>query len=127
MRKRVTALIALAAITATMAFTGVAQATTSDSCLDFGSGQNNCFAGTQEDHVNFGSLQFGLHTYGSFTLVCEKYDQVKFKQGRVAANGSRNFFVENLFGWHDPNCVLTAHGFSQRSGQVARVRVTLIS
>lgn len=121
--------IALAAALVSFgAFTSVAQASTTDSCFDFGSGQNNCSVGTAETDVNFGTVNFGLHSYGSYQLVCADYDGrvVKFKQGRVGANGTRTFFTEGLFGFRSPDCVLTAQAFSVRDGQNARVRVTLV-
>lgn len=122
-------IVLVAALLSFGAFSSVAQASTVDSCLDFGAGQNNCSVGTAETDVNFATVNFGLHSYGSFQLVCADYNGrvVKFKQGRVARNGTRTFFTEGLFGFRSPDCVLTAQAFSVRDGQNARVRVTLVN
>jgi type 1 fimbria pilin len=69
MRKIVTLVAALLAF---MAFTSVAQANTTDSCIDFGSGQNNCFTSTSETNVDFGTVHMGRFSAGTFTLVCTK-------------------------------------------------------
>jgi len=120
-------LIALiAAIFAFAAFTSVAQANTTDSCVDFGSGQNNCFTTTSETNVDFGTVHMGKFSAGTFTLVCTKYNEVFVKQGRIAKNGTRNFFVEGLFGLHNPDCTLSAHAISTVDGRRASASVTLI-
>jgi hypothetical protein len=118
-------LIALLSVLASLAFAGTAQASTTDSCLDFGPGQNNCFASTSEDNVDFAQVQMGRFSFGSFTLVCTDHWNTFVKQGRIARHGTRNFFVEGLFGLRNPDCTLSAHA-NALNGHRAFVRVTLI-
>ena len=129
MRARLALFIATA-IAGLAVTAGAAQATTVDSCADFGPGGiNRCFAGTIEQRVDFGLIQFGRHSYGTFTLVCADYGGrvVRFKQGNVGVNGSRNLSTDALFGFRNPDCVLTAQAIGQLPGQNAHVRVTLVS
>ena len=123
MRKIVALVVAVMAF---CAFTSVAQASTTDSCVDFGSGQNNCFASTSEDNVDFGTVNMGRYSYGSFTLICNDHWNTYVKQGRILRNGSRTFFTEGLFGLRNPDCTLSAHAISAVDGRRANVRVTLI-
>lgn len=119
-------LIALVAVLGSLAFTASAQASTTDSCLDFGLGQNNCFTTTSEDDVDFATVNMGRFSYGTYSLVCEKYGEVFVKQGRIGVNGQRNFFVEGLFGLRNPDCTLSAHAISNVLNKRANARVTLI-
>jgi len=119
-------IVLVAALLSFAAFTSVAQANTTDSCVDFGAGQNNCFASTSENNVDFGTVHVGRYSVGTFTLVCEEYNQVFVKQGRIAKNGTRNFFIEGLFGLRNPDCTLSVHATSVVSGKRASGSVTLI-
>jgi len=119
-------LIALVSVLASLAFAGTAQASTTDSCVDFGSGQNNCFASTSENNVDFAQVQMGKYSFGTFTLVCEDHWGTKYvKQGNILKGGRRGFFTEGLFGLRSPDCVLSAHANSV-NGRAARVTVTLV-
>lgn len=120
-------IVLVAALLSFMAFTSVAQATTTDSCVDFGSGQNNCFAGTSENNVDFGVVNMGRYSYGTFTLVCSDHWNTFVKQGRVVRDGRRLFFTESLFGLRSPDCTLSAHAISAVKGRRASVSVTLVS
>jgi hypothetical protein len=115
------------AVVAFCAFTSVAQANTTDSCVDFGPGQNNCFASTSEQDVDFGTVHVGRYSVGTFTLVCSDHWNTFVKQGRILRNGTRNFFVEGLFGLRNPDCTLSVHATSVVSGRRASGSVTLIN
>ena len=116
----------VAALLSFAAFTSVAQANTTDSCVDFGSGQNNCFTTTSESDVDFGTVHMGRYSAGTFTLVCTDHWNTFVKQGRILKNGTRNFFIEGLFGLRNPDCTLSAHAISTVSGKRASASVTLI-
>jgi hypothetical protein len=119
-------LIALVSVLASLAFAGTAQASTTDSCVDFGSGQNNCFATTSEDNVDFAQVTMGKYSFGTYTLVCQDHWGNRYvKQGNILKGGRRSFFPEALFGLRSPDCVLSAHANTVNS-RTARVTVTLI-
>jgi hypothetical protein len=117
----------VAALLSFAAFTSVAQANTTDSCVDFGAGQNNCFASTSEQDVDFGTVHVGRYSIGTFTLVCSDHWSTFVKQGRIVKNGTRNFFVEGLFGLRNPDCTLSVHAISVVNNRRASGSVTLIN
>ena len=130
MRKRWAALLAVATMVLAMAATtGTALASTTDACLEVGPGPvgaQSCFATTSEDNVDFGTVNMGRYSAGSFTLVCEEYGDVFVKQGNIGQNGTRTFFTEGLFGLRNPDCTLSARAHNVVKNRSARVRVTLI-
>lgn len=126
MRKIGSFIAIVAAFVCFAAFASVAQASTTDSCVDHGSGPNNCFASTAESDVDFAQVQMGVNSFGTFTLVCtDRWGNPFVKQGNILKGGRRGFFTEGLFGLRNPNCVLSAHANST-GGKNARVTVTLV-
>jgi hypothetical protein len=126
MRKLVAFIALVAALGCFAAFASVAQASTTDSCVDFGSGPNNCFASTAETNVDFAQVQMGRNSFGTFTLVCrDRWGNPFVKQGNIGKGGRRSFFTEGLFGLRNPDCVLSAHA-NATGGKTARVTVTLV-
>lgn len=124
--RKIVAFIALVAVFGCFAaFASVAQASTTDSCVDSGSGTNNCFASTSESNVDFAQVQMGRNSFGTFTLVCTDHWNTYVKQGNILKGGRRGFFTEGLFGLRNPDCTLSAHAVAT-GGHVARVTVTLV-
>jgi hypothetical protein len=124
-------LIALAGVALAMLAVGVtpAAANTTDSCIEFGPGPvgaQSCFATTSETNVDFAQVNMGRYSAGSFTLVCTKYGNVYIKQGNIGTNGNRNFFIEGLFGLHNPDCSLSARAHNTSVNRRASLTVTLI-
>ena len=116
---------AIAAAACGLVIASPAAATTTDACTDFGPGGNFCFAQTVEQNVDFATVRMGRNSFGSYTLVCLKSGDLRIKQDRIPRGGQVSLFPQGIFGFSNPDCVLTAQAVATR-GHAARVRVTLV-
>jgi hypothetical protein len=102
-------------------------ATTTDNCFDpatFGSRAAACQASTVESRVTVAQVTMGRHSFGWFSLVCARGDDVVTRTGRIGVDGRRTISMDRL-GLFYPTCFLSATAVADATNHNARVTVTL--
>ena len=119
---------ALAAVLAIGAATApAALATTSNSCFDsatFGARSAACQTATVGPGVTVAQVTMGLHSFGWFSLVCARGDDVVTRDGAIGVGGRRTITMDRL-GLSYPVCYLEATAVGASSSRNARATVTL--
>ena len=104
-----------------------AMATTSNTCFDsatFGARSAACQTATIESRVNVAQVTMGLHSFGWFSLVCARGDDVVTRDGAIGIGGRRTITMDRL-GLSNPTCYLEATAVGSSSSRNARGTVTL--
>ena len=104
-----------------------AMATTSNTCFDsatFGARAAACQTSTVESRVNVAQVTMGLHSFGWFSLVCARGDDVVTRDGAIGIGGRRTITMDRL-GLSNPTCYLEATAVGSSSSRNARATVTL--
>jgi hypothetical protein len=102
-------------------------ATTNDSCFDpatFGTRAAACQAATVESQVTVAQVTMGRHSFGWFSLVCARGDDVVTRQGAIGVGGRRTISMDRL-GLYRPSCFLSATAIGASTVRNARVTVAL--
>lgn len=104
-----------------------ALATTSNTCFDsatFGLRSAACQTATVEQRVNVAQVTMGLHSFGWYSLVCARGDDVVTRDGAIGIGGRRTITMDRI-GLSNPTCYLEATAVGASSSRNARATVTL--
>lgn len=122
--------VALATVAAGFAVTAPgAMAATSNSCFDpatFGSRSAACQTSTVDRHVTVAQVTMGRYSFGWFSLVCARGDDVVTRDGFIGQGGRKTITMDRI-GLFLPTCYLTATAVAINPRHNARATVSLFN